>query len=314
VHGSWLHKLKGYWKLDGVSNESLDNWLLSLVTQLKPRIYIPREHIITKDELPYKMFILRRGLVGRLGRVLTETNSPVFGEDVVLYRYGLRRNYNAVAMTYVETFSVTYPEVYELMSDVFKEKVDSWTRRLVLCRMLILAAKDPDALRRSREWSTKRRSILVLPPQSPSHSPGTTPVNSASQVGRSRGSVLTPIVDLAGLAPVGGHANDTLNLIVNAVQNGIAEMHREIKGELTDMRQSMSKLQADVDSIRNSNSGTAESSADDSDIAAPTTPLPPVRRVVGSVTTHTDPEAAGHVGGSTANTGPEVAGGGVCEV
>jgi hypothetical protein len=41
VHGSWIRKLQGYWKLQGVPLEELNRWLLNLVTKLNPKIYIP---------------------------------------------------------------------------------------------------------------------------------------------------------------------------------------------------------------------------------------------------------------------------------
>jgi hypothetical protein len=52
VHGSWIRKLQGYWKLTGVPVGELNHWLLHLVTRLLPKIYIPGEHVISKDELP----------------------------------------------------------------------------------------------------------------------------------------------------------------------------------------------------------------------------------------------------------------------
>ena len=86
-----------------------------MVTKMQPRIYMPAEHIIEKDQLPESMYVIRRGLVGRLGRVLSAAHTAIFGEDCVLYRYRLRRHYAAVSLTYVEAFGMTIHDVNAAM-------------------------------------------------------------------------------------------------------------------------------------------------------------------------------------------------------
>jgi hypothetical protein len=160
VHGAWLQKLMGYWKLEGISQTQMDTWSLTLVTKMKPRIYMPSEQIVVMDELPEHMYVIRRGLVARLGRIMSESSSPVFGEDVVLYRYRVRRNYSAHALTYVEVFSVGYEDVMETMGaedSQFRLSMAKWARRLLMCRLLIQAAKDPEGLMRTAPGERRAR-------------------------------------------------------------------------------------------------------------------------------------------------------------
>ena len=70
MHGGWSRILKAYWQLDGVPDVEVDRWLMVLVTKLRPRVFIPQEQIIEENSLPRHMFIVSRGLIGVLGKVV----------------------------------------------------------------------------------------------------------------------------------------------------------------------------------------------------------------------------------------------------
>merc|ERR1712072_554826 len=94
------------------------------------------------------MYIIRRGLVARLGTIMSESTDPVLGQDVVLFKYRLRRNYSAFALTYVEVFGIDYISVVEscMEGSAIRDSMNKWARGLLMCRLLVLAASDPDAL------------------------------------------------------------------------------------------------------------------------------------------------------------------------
>jgi uncharacterized membrane protein YgcG len=153
VHGVWLEKLAGSWHLSGVSQEAMDTWLMALVTKMVPRIYMPMEDIVHLNELPGEMYIIKRGLVAQLGKIMSHHSSPVFGEDVVLFKYRLPRPYSAHALTFVEVFCVGYEAVVGAMGQdgtEFRRSMDKWARRLLMCRLVILASRNPEVLLAAR--------------------------------------------------------------------------------------------------------------------------------------------------------------------
>ena len=99
------------------------------------------------------MYIIKRGLVAQLGKIMSHHSSPVFGEDVVLFKYRLPRPYSAHALTFVEVFCVGYEAVVGAMGHdgtEFRRSMDKWARRLLMCRLVILASRNPEVLLAAR--------------------------------------------------------------------------------------------------------------------------------------------------------------------
>jgi len=147
VHGNLLECLITAWNIKGIAPEEMDAWMLVLVTKLECGIYIPQEHLIVPRERADKMFIIRAGLVGQLGRVCGK--KQVLGLDCLLEEFSMKRHYTAIALTYVNAYTLTNSAIREACSidtPNIEKQMRKYTIRLYIFRMLAEIVRDPESM------------------------------------------------------------------------------------------------------------------------------------------------------------------------
>jgi len=89
-----------------------EEFITEIALALELEAYAPGEHIIQVGESTERMFILQKGVVSRLGRILFSGAS--LGEDMILH--DAKRTYAVTALTYCNLSSITKRAVEGILS------------------------------------------------------------------------------------------------------------------------------------------------------------------------------------------------------
>lgn len=108
-HCLWVEQISFF---RAESDEERQSFITAIALNLNLEAYAPKELIIKQGEFTEKMYIIQRGLVARLGRVLGA--GRFFGEDVILHNS--RRNYFVRVLTYLDVYSLSKEDLDDILS------------------------------------------------------------------------------------------------------------------------------------------------------------------------------------------------------
>mmetsp|Transcript_47020 Transcript_47020/g.112706 ORF Transcript_47020/g.112706 Transcript_47020/m.112706 type:complete len:721 (+) Transcript_47020:374-2536(+) len=109
-HRQWVEQIT-FFRAESEEERSL--FITHIALTLKLEAYAPKELIIKTGEFTEKMYIIQRGLVARLGRVLGA--GRFFGEDVILHNS--RRNYFVRVLTYLDVYSLSKTDLEDILEN-----------------------------------------------------------------------------------------------------------------------------------------------------------------------------------------------------
>lgn len=109
-HRQWVEQIT-FFRAESEEERSL--FITHIALTLKLEAYAPKELIIKTGEFTEKMYIIQRGLVARLGRVLGA--GRFFGEDVILHNS--RRNYFVRVLTYLDVYSLSKTDLEDILDN-----------------------------------------------------------------------------------------------------------------------------------------------------------------------------------------------------
>ena len=108
-HRLWVEQISFF---RAESDEERQMFITAIALNLNLEAYAPKELIIKTGEFTEKMYIIQRGLVARLGRVLGA--GRFFGEDVILHNS--RRNYFVRVLTYLDVYSLSKEDLDDILT------------------------------------------------------------------------------------------------------------------------------------------------------------------------------------------------------
>lgn len=108
-HCLWVEQISFF---RAESDEERQAFITAIALNLNLEAYAPKELIIKTGEFTEKMYIIQRGLVARLGRVLGA--GRFFGEDVILHNS--RRNYFVRVLTYLDVYSLSKEDLDDILT------------------------------------------------------------------------------------------------------------------------------------------------------------------------------------------------------
>ena len=125
-------------------------FMCNLAIKYSTNVYSRLERIPCTD-----LFVVERGLVAKRGRL--GLAGDCFGKDVILANEALRDFGDAIALTFVQTISLTQKDIFELLPDfpMAYHTVRKAALRMALCRALIKAVQ---MFKRAKALGTSRMS------------------------------------------------------------------------------------------------------------------------------------------------------------
>ncbi|KAF0694782.1 Aste57867_14380 [Aphanomyces stellatus] len=110
TNGEWANNIHFF---HGGPVDEHVRFVTAITQQLKAELYPPNENIIDVGDTTDKMYILSKGIVARLGRVLGK--GRFFGEDVIL-SHGIRK-YTVRTLTFVDAYSLSRVDLEGVLSN-----------------------------------------------------------------------------------------------------------------------------------------------------------------------------------------------------
>jgi len=139
TQGDWIQKVPFFC---GAPPKEQRDFMSALVLCLKTELFAQQDMVVQEGELCNDMYIIQRGLVACLGRVLSR--GRLVGQDMVLSRWKWRRQYSARALTFVEVQKITNEDLARTLDDgdfpFTRHNIKRSAMRLCLCRGVLLAA------------------------------------------------------------------------------------------------------------------------------------------------------------------------------
>eukprot|EP01029_Cantina_marsupialis_P032359 TRINITY_DN97_c0_g3_i6.p1 TRINITY_DN97_c0_g3~~TRINITY_DN97_c0_g3_i6.p1 ORF type:complete len:869 (+),score=219.48 TRINITY_DN97_c0_g3_i6:225-2831(+) len=133
-HGAWISKV---WFFNAEGGNESQMFVPHIALKLQPVAFPPKENIIQMSEPTETMYIVQRGLVAQLGKVLG--TGKFFGEDMILH--GAKRHYQVTALTFVDLYRLTKKDMEEVLdTGLFpktKKKIRKAAIRLSLRREFV---------------------------------------------------------------------------------------------------------------------------------------------------------------------------------
>ncbi|RHY22435.1 hypothetical protein DYB36_013434, partial [Aphanomyces astaci] len=109
TNGEWANNI--YFFNGGPYDEHV-RFVTAITQQLKAELYPPNENIVDLGDPTDKMYIISKGIVARMGRVMGK--GRFFGEDVIL-SHGIRK-YTVRTLTYVDAYSLSRTDLESVLS------------------------------------------------------------------------------------------------------------------------------------------------------------------------------------------------------
>ena len=114
-----------------------DRLAMLLAERFVNRAYPPMEAIVSLGEMNTYMYVVRRGLVGMNGKVLSKDH--IFGEDVVVKaRLKMRRDYTCISLTFVDLMVLQQTDLFRVLQKgnfaVQRRKVRVAATKLLILR------------------------------------------------------------------------------------------------------------------------------------------------------------------------------------
>ncbi|CAK4116912.1 unnamed protein product [Aphanomyces euteiches] len=113
--GEWIHRVPFF--QGGPPAEHM-RFVTAITQHLTPTLFPPNESMISKGDLTDRMYILSKGIVARLGKVIGKGN--FVGEDVILSN-GIR-HYEVRTLTFVDAMVLTRASLNEVLRSHFPHK------------------------------------------------------------------------------------------------------------------------------------------------------------------------------------------------
>ncbi|ETW07541.1 hypothetical protein H310_02033 [Aphanomyces invadans] len=110
TNGEWANNI--YFFNGGPYDEHV-RFVTAITQQLKAELYPPNENIVDLGDPTDKMYIISKGIVARLGRVMGK--GRFFGEDVIL-SHGIRK-YTVRTLTYVDAYSLSRTDLEGVLAN-----------------------------------------------------------------------------------------------------------------------------------------------------------------------------------------------------
>jgi len=108
VHAVWMEHISF---LATIPDKEKGRFLSAVAMELRLEVYGAQEKLINQGEFTTKMYIVQKGLVARLGRVLGK--GRYVGEDMILH--SSRRHYSVVTLTFVDIQSLAQCDLEQIM-------------------------------------------------------------------------------------------------------------------------------------------------------------------------------------------------------
>ncbi|ETW04227.1 hypothetical protein, variant [Aphanomyces invadans] len=109
--GEWIQKV--HFMVGGPRGEHV-RFITAICTRMDAELYPPQELIVRSGETTNKMYIISKGLVARMGRILHKGN--FFGEDVILHRVEPTTVFDTRTLTYCDTYTVSREDIRAILS------------------------------------------------------------------------------------------------------------------------------------------------------------------------------------------------------
>ena len=110
TNGAWVRRVPFF--VGGPQEEDV-RFVAAITQRVKAELYPPQEAIIHVGDPTNKMYIVSKGLVARLGRVMGKGN--IFGEDVIM-SHGTR-HYSVLTLTYVDAYSLSRDDLTSVLKE-----------------------------------------------------------------------------------------------------------------------------------------------------------------------------------------------------
>ncbi|CAK4721454.1 hypothetical protein LEN26_007381 [Aphanomyces euteiches] len=110
TNGEWANNI--YFFNGGPYDEHV-RFVTAITQHLRAELYPPNENIIDLGDPTDKMYIVSKGIVARLGRVLGK--GRFFGEDVIL-SHGIR-HYTVRTLTYIDAYSLSRTDLESVLAN-----------------------------------------------------------------------------------------------------------------------------------------------------------------------------------------------------
>ena len=134
LHADWVSQV---WFFNTHDQQEQGPFITALATNVVARVFPPRETIIFEGEETENMFIIQRGLIARLGRILG--GGRFIGEDIILN--SSRRHYSAVSVTYVDCYMLSKKSLKNILGTgkfpTLKKQIRKAAIKLAFMRELI---------------------------------------------------------------------------------------------------------------------------------------------------------------------------------
>merc|ERR1712028_333592 len=105
--GVWMEHISF---LATIPDKEKGRFLSAVAMELRLEVYGAQEKLINQGEFTTKMYIVQKGLVARLGRVLGK--GRYVGEDMILH--SSRRHYSVVTLTFVDIQSLVQCDLEQI--------------------------------------------------------------------------------------------------------------------------------------------------------------------------------------------------------
>ncbi|KAF0694775.1 Aste57867_14373 [Aphanomyces stellatus] len=113
--GEWIHRVHFF--QGGPTAEHI-RFVTAITQHLSPMLFPPNESVIRNGDLTDRMYIIIKGIMARLGKVIGKGN--FVGEDVILGA-GVR-HYDVRTLTFVETMVLSRTSLHEVLRGHFPHK------------------------------------------------------------------------------------------------------------------------------------------------------------------------------------------------
>ena len=110
TNGAWVRRVPFF--VGGPQEEDV-RFVAAITQRVKAELYPPQEAIIHVGDPTNKMYIVSKGLVARLGRVMGKGN--IFVEDVIM-SHGTR-HYSVLTLTYVDAYSLSRDDITSVLKE-----------------------------------------------------------------------------------------------------------------------------------------------------------------------------------------------------
>lgn len=159
-YGSWINRV---YFLRALSENREETFVQRIALALEMEAYPPSEAIITTGESTTRMYIIKRGICARLGRVLTK--GSCFGEDVILSA-STPRHYEVRSLTYVDVHMLRKTSLDVIINNgefpLRKAIVRRATIKLALLRGVVAIAKAyREHKNQGRGWDVTRKDVML---------------------------------------------------------------------------------------------------------------------------------------------------------